>query len=83
MRQSVSKGQGEGFARRECWSSAISDRSGKRSVKGGGKDEGKEVESNGAAHVHVTVSMSLEVLVDQVRCRGRAGKGVRGKGNGR
>ena len=57
MRQSVSKGQGEGFARRESWSSAISDRSAERSVKGGGKDEGEEVgRSNGAAHVHVTVS---------------------------
>ena len=26
MRQSVSEGQGEGFARREGWSSAISDK---------------------------------------------------------
>jgi hypothetical protein len=36
-------------------------------VKGEGKDEGKRkwvVESNGAAHVHVTVNMSLAVLVE-------------------
>jgi hypothetical protein len=43
MRQSISKGQGEGFARREGWSSAISDRSAERSVKGEGKGEGEEV----------------------------------------
>jgi hypothetical protein len=36
-------------------------------VKGEGKDEGEEVgRSNGAAHVHVTVSMSLAVLVEFV-----------------
>jgi hypothetical protein len=33
MRQSVSKGQEEGFARREGWSSATSDRRAERSVK--------------------------------------------------
>jgi hypothetical protein len=43
MRQSVSKGQGEGFARREGWSPAISDRSDERSVKGEDKEVGKEV----------------------------------------
>lgn len=45
MRQSVSKGQAEGFARHESWSSAISDRRAERSVKRakvGGK--GEEVE---------------------------------------
>jgi hypothetical protein len=43
MRQSVGKGQGESFARREGLSSAISDRSAERSVKGESEGEGEEV----------------------------------------
>jgi hypothetical protein len=68
------KGQGEGFARREGWSSAISDRRAERSVKKAKLRERvrTSVEGNGA-HVHITVSMSLAVLVE--------GGEVRGKGN--
>jgi len=61
MRQSVSKGQGEGFARREGWSSAISDRRAKRSVKRtkvrvrskygfSGRGEGVRSKGNGIAN---------------------------------
>ncbi len=66
MHQAVSKGQGRGFARREGWSSAISDRRAERSVKRT-KVRVKVrrwVEGNGTEHVHVTVSMGLAVLVD-------------------
>jgi len=74
VHQSVSKGQGEGFARREGWSSAISDRRAERSVKRVKVRVRVRtwVEGNGA-HVHITVSMSLAVLVE--------GGEVRGKGN--
>ena len=52
MRQSVSKGQEEYFARREGWSSAISDRRAKRSVKRSkygfsGRGEGVRGKGNG------------------------------------
>ncbi len=49
----------EGFARREGWSSAISDRRAERKrEQDKGKGKGGEVEGNGA-HVRVTVSMGL------------------------
>ena len=58
--------KGQGFARREGWSSAISDRRAERSVSRTKVTVRvrRWVEGNGAAHVHVTVRMGLAVLVE-------------------
>ena len=71
MRQSVSKGQRltEGFARREGSVKSIRLRVRVR----------KWLEGNGA-HVHITVNIGLELLVE---FGVKVGGGVRGNGNGR
>ena len=60
------KRQGEGFAGREGWSSAISDRGAERDVKRTRVRARvrRWVEGNAGSHVHVTVSMGLAVLVE-------------------
>jgi hypothetical protein len=61
----LSRGQGEGFARREGRSSAISDRTAEHSVRRAKVrvTVGRRVEGNGA-HVHIIVSMGLAALVE-------------------